>query len=81
LVSLCQLAGVRFDQLRKLVNHSPRSRALIWTTFLRVLLGAAVTLLSDVGLVAFRTSAKVSPVAGFGEVKVLPDSASTNDRR
>jgi hypothetical protein len=59
----------------------PRSRALTFDHLPSKARRAATTALSMSALSASATSASVAPVAGFGVVKVLPDSASTHCRQ
>src|SRR5918999_3198547 len=56
----------------------PRSRADIFDHLPSKARRAAATALSMSALSPSATSASVAPVAGFGVVKVLPDSASTH---
>ena len=61
-----------------LYSMRPRSRAEIFDHLPSKARRAASTALSMSALSPSATSASVSPVAGFGVVKVLPDSASTH---
>ncbi len=56
----------------------PRSRAETFDHLPSKARRAAATALSMSALSPSATSASVAPVAGFGVVKVLPDSASTH---
>src|SRR5919112_3477285 len=56
----------------------PRSRAETFDQGPSKARRAAATALSMSALSPSETSARVAPVAGFGVVKVLPDSASTH---
>src|SRR5215212_5941817 len=78
-VSRAASSGVRASMSwASLYIMRPRSRAETFDQGPSKARRAAATALSMSALSPSATSARVAPVAGFGVVKVLPDSASTH---